>query len=62
MCAQKVFCFSPRRDGISTVTPTGMMVLDEAHGKGEYTVVLSLLDKLGIVGGSPLLRVFEGTI
>ena len=31
-------------------------------GMGNHTVVLSLVDKLGIVGGSPLLRVCDGAI
>ena len=56
----KAFCFSPRRDGTFTVTPTGIKVLMKRVGMGNHIVVLSPEDKLGIVDGSPRLRAFDG--
>ena len=32
LCAEKVFCFFPRLDSIFTLTLTGMMAFEEAHG------------------------------
>ena len=48
---KKVFCFFSRRDGIFTLMLSAIML-------GNYTVVLSLVDKLGIVGGSSIFMCF----
>ena len=53
-CAQKLFCFFSPSQYIDFNTHGDEGARAGAWNTGSHTVVLSPLDKLGIVGGSPL--------